>query len=70
MKIYKFDSLESTNSYLKNHIHEYKNHDVVFTFNQTNGHGRTNRVWSSTSESLTFSILFKDPFVIDNYESL
>ncbi len=70
MKIHKFDSLESTNTYLKDHIHDYNNHDVVFTFNQTNGHGRTNRVWSSTSESLTFSILFKDPFVIANYESL
>ena len=70
MKIYKFDSLESTNTYLKNHIHDFENHDVVFTFNQTNGHGRTNRIWSSTSDSLTFSILFKDPFVFDNYESL
>ena len=69
MKIYKFDSLESTNTYLKNHIHDFENHDVVFTFNQTNGHGRTNRIWSSTSDSLTFSILVKDPFVFDNFES-
>lgn len=70
MKIYKFDTLESTNSYLKDHINDFNDHDVVFTFNQTNGHGRTNRVWSSTRDSLTFSILFKDEYLYDNYQSL
>ena len=70
MKIHKFDSLESTNTYLKDHIHDYNNHDVVFTFNQTKGHGRTNRIWTSNNDSLTFSILFKDQFIYDNFESL
>ena len=70
MKIYKFESLNSTNSYLKDHIKDYNNLDVVFTFNQTNGHGRTNRVWSSNNDSLTFSILFKDEFLYENFESL
>ena len=70
MKIYQFESLESTNSYLKDHINDYQNLDVVFTFNQTNGHGRTNRVWSSNRDSLTFSILFKDEFLYENYQSL
>lgn len=70
MKIYKFESLESTNSYLKDHIKDYNNLDVVFTFNQTNGHGRINRSWSSNRDSLTFSILFKDEFLYENYDSL
>ena len=70
MKIYQFESLKSTNSYLKDHINEHSNLDVVFTFNQTNGHGRINRVWSSNKDSLTFSILFKDEFLFTNFESL
>ena len=70
MKIHKFDSLESTNTYLKDHIHDYNNHDVVYTFNQTKGDGRTNRIWTSNNDSLTFSILFKDQFIYDNFESL
>lgn len=70
MRIFKFDTLQSTNSYLKDHISEHINHDVVFTFNQTNGHGRISRSWSSTKDSLTFSILFKDEFLYENYESL
>ena len=70
MRIFKFDTLQSTNSYLKDHISEHINHDVVFTFNQTNGHGRTNRTWSSNKDSLTFSILFKDEFLYENYQSL
>lgn len=70
MRIFYFDSLESTNSYLKDHINDYQNLDVVFTFNQTNGHGRTSRVWSSTKDSLTFSILFKDEFLFEHYEDL
>ena len=70
MRIFKFDSLESTNTYLKDHINEYQNLDVVFTFNQTNGHGRISRVWSSNKDSLTFSILFKDEFLYEHYEDL
>lgn len=70
MKIYKFESLESTNTYLKNHINEHKNLDVVFTYNQTNGHGRVNRSWSANKDSLTFSILFKDDFIYENYQNL
>ena len=70
MRIFKFDTLQSTNSYLKDHINEHINHDVVFTFNQTNGHGRISRSWCSTKDSLTFSIIFKDDFLYKNYESL
>lgn len=70
MKIYKFNSLESTNTYTKTHIHELQNHDVVFTINQTNGHGRINRKWLSNKDSLTFSILFKDKYIYQNLDSL
>ena len=70
MNIYKFETLESTNTFLKDHIHDYKDRDVVFALNQTKGHGRINRSWSSNKDSLTFSILFKDDFLYNNYDSL
>jgi BirA family biotin operon repressor/biotin-[acetyl-CoA-carboxylase] ligase len=70
MNIYKFETLESTNTFLKDHIHDYKDRDVIFAFNQTKGHGRINRPWSSNKDSLTFSILFKDDFLYNNYDSL
>ena len=57
--IIKFETLPSTNKYLKEN---YQNHDeftVVTTDNQTNGKGRMTRVWNSTTDDLTFSILLK-----------
>lgn len=58
-KIINFDTLPSTNKYLKEHYNEYEEFSVVITDNQTNGKGRMARVWNSTSNSLTFSILLK-----------
>ena len=57
--IINFDTLPSTNKYLKEHYNDYSEFTVVITNNQTNGKGRMARVWNSTSDSLTFSILLK-----------
>lgn len=57
--IIKFETLPSTNKYLKEN---YQNHDeftIITTDNQTNGKGRMTRVWNSTKDDLTFSILLK-----------
>ena len=58
-KIINFDTLPSTNKYLKEQYNNYDEFTVVITDNQTNGKGRMARVWDSTSNSLTFSILLK-----------
>lgn len=58
-KIINFNTLPSTNKYLKENYQNYDEFTVVITDNQTNGKGRMARVWNSTSNSLTFSILLK-----------
>ena len=58
-KIY-FDTLPSTNQYLKDHYQEYYDHTVIICHNQTNGYGRINRKWEmNPNESITMSILLK-----------
>lgn len=57
--IIKFETLPSTNKYLKENYQNYDEFTVVTTDNQTNGKGRMTRVWNSTKDDLTFSILLK-----------
>jgi BirA family biotin operon repressor/biotin-[acetyl-CoA-carboxylase] ligase len=55
--ICKFDSLDSTNIFLKNHLSDYPDFAVIVTKNQLDGRGRFDRKWqSSPGNSLTFSI--------------
>ncbi len=54
-----FDTLPSTNLYLKQNYNALQENTVIITNNQTNGRGRGNRVWESNSDDLTFSILLK-----------
>jgi BirA family biotin operon repressor/biotin-[acetyl-CoA-carboxylase] ligase len=55
--ICKFDSLDSTNSFLKKHLSDYPDFAVIVTKNQLDGRGRFDRKWqSSAGNSLTFSI--------------
>lgn len=58
-KIY-FNSLESSNDYLKEQYNNLCDEDVIIAINQTKGRGRLNRTWIS-NDDLTFSILFKNP---------
>ena len=57
--IIKFETLPSTNQYLKQHYNEYNEYTVIITDDQTNGKGRENRIWNSKKDDLTFSILLK-----------
>lgn len=66
--IIKFDTLPSTNKYLKEHYNQYDEFTVITTDNQTNGKGRMARVWNSTKDDLTFSILLK-PNIDSSYIS-
>lgn len=69
-KILNFDTLSSTNLYLKNNYQTLDNYTVVNTEIQTNGRGRENRIWNSLpNDDLTFSILLK-PNIDSNKISL
>lgn len=58
-KIIKFDTLDSTNLYLKQNYNQYDEFTVITTDNQTKGKGRMQRIWNSNKDDLTFSILLK-----------
>lgn len=68
--IINFDELPSTNTYAKENISSLKDHDVIVCDLQTGGRGRMNRSFFATRDSLTFSIVFKDQFILDNFSSL
>lgn len=58
-KIY-FDTLSSTNQYIKDNYQNLYDHTVIICKNQTNGRGRENRRWEAEANaSLAMSILLK-----------
>ena len=57
-KLYQFDSLSSTNDYLKENHESYQDLDVILALTQSCGRGRFDRKWDS-SNALTFSVLFE-----------
>lgn len=61
--IYKFDELPSTNDYAKEHIHEWKDFDIIWALKQTKGRGRFERSWLS-DDDMTFSIVSKKPYLM------
>ena len=46
-KIIKFDTLDSTNLYLKQNYIQYDEFTIITTDNQTKGKGRMQRVWKT-----------------------
>jgi BirA family transcriptional regulator, biotin operon repressor / biotin---[acetyl-CoA-carboxylase] ligase len=58
-KIKKFDSLDSTNDYLKSNIDNFLDGDVILAYSQTSGRGRFNNTWNSPKGSLYFSYVIK-----------
>ena len=59
-----FDSLPSTNDFLKSNIENFQHGTVIFTTNQTNGHGSKSRSWLGfPGESLAISVLIKNTSV-------
>ncbi len=59
MKIIKFETITSTNQYLKENYKKIDNLAVICAEHQTNGRGRLGRSWVD-SDDLLFSILIKD----------
>ena len=68
-KVY-FDTLSSTNTYLKQNYKEYDDKTVIFCGNQTNGHGRLGRNWQSNNGNVTLSILLKPEILIESVSRL
>lgn len=65
MKVIQFETLPSTNLYLKENYRKLDDFTVVQTDKQTNGKGRMQRKWLVDDSSLTFSILLK-PHILDS----
>lgn len=58
--IFRFEELDSTNTYVQEHLHQLDNLSVVSAFRQTAGRGqRGNRWLSAPGENLTFTLLLK-----------
>ena len=68
--IIELNEVDSTNKYAKNNIEAFNNFDVIFTKRQTSGKGRMNRVWEANEDSLAFSIVIKESFLLSDFESL
>jgi len=60
MKCIHFESIDSTNTYLKNNYESLDNLTFVSADRQTQGRGRNTRIWYSQGNNLYFSILLKD----------
>lgn len=65
-----FESIDSTNQYLKDHFKELNDFTFVSSDIQTAGRGRNNRKWMSNKGNLMFSLLIKDSFLISSFKQL
>lgn len=69
-RIVHFDTLPSTNTYLKQNYKNYDDKTVIICDSQTQGHGRLGRNWESSKDSITMSILLKPNIPIDSLARL
>ena len=66
-----FEELESTSSYIKEHIDDLNNFDIVSSDHQTNGRGRTGHNWEDNDkQNILMSLLIKDKEIIDSFNIL
>jgi BirA family biotin operon repressor/biotin-[acetyl-CoA-carboxylase] ligase len=56
----RFESIDSTNSYLKAHWREFPTFQIVSAKHQTAGRGRMGNVWIDDESQALFSVLWKD----------
>ena len=59
MKFLKFNEIDSTNNYMKEHIDDFNNYDIVSAKTQTAGRGRRGNIWLSPDGMALFSFLLK-----------
>lgn len=65
-----FETIDSTNQYLKDNYLGLDNLTFVSSDIQTKGRGRNNRNWMSEKGNLMFSVLIKDEQLFDKYKAL
>jgi len=65
-----FDSIDSTNEYLKKYYQKLDNLTFVSSKSQSQGKGRKGRTWSSIEGNLYFSYLLKNNRLIQKYSEL
>lgn len=69
--IYYFDSIASTNDWLKQHTESEKQGTLVLAAMQTKGRGRLNRPWFSVKDkNIAMSILIKEGLTNDNHAKI
>ena len=71
MKTIHFETIDSTNTYLKENYSKLDDFTFVSADFQSKGRGRNNRNWKSEKgESLLFSLLIKDESLMKEFKSL
>src|SRR5690554_1474829 len=65
MKKITFNTIDSTNSYLKRNYQSFDHLTWVISDHQTNGKGRFSNQWFSSNDSLLCSVLLKDDMDIN-----
>lgn len=60
LNVIEFESIPSTNQYLKENYHTLPNCSLCVSHKQTRGRGRLNRVWQDGDGSALFSLLIKE----------
>ena len=70
MKIYKFETLTSTNEYMKKNSDKFDNFDIVIAETQTEGKARRENVWFSQKGMALFTFLVKKEGDFDDTEYL
>lgn len=60
-RIIEFDSLDSTNKYMKENLDRLSVFDIVVADRQTAGYGRMQRRWFDNTENLSFSLYLEFP---------
>ena len=70
MRIVHFETIDSTNTYLKDRYQTLDDLCFVFADTQSQGRGRNGRFWQSHKGNLMFSLLLKDERYLRIYDSL
>lgn len=61
MNLFYLEEIDSTNKYAKEHIQDFSDKTVVYTYNQTNGRGRLERKWSYLGEDNIYASIILKP---------
>ncbi len=65
-----FESIDSTNQYLKTHYHDLAHFSVISASHQTDGKGRLGRTWLDDGNAAMFSILLKNNLTLKMMDHL